>query len=80
MPTDVRHGHGAPFGFITIPVGATMEEAKLAIIVRTLEAMNLDKSEAARHLDISLKTIYNVLNKHKITIKPATFSVSRGVA
>ncbi|MDR2490209.1 MAG: sigma-54 dependent transcriptional regulator [Spirochaetaceae bacterium] len=47
--------------FIQIPAGITMEEAEKIIITKTLDGFNGNKSEAAKALNISRKTLHRKL-------------------
>lgn len=49
-----------------ILVGLTLAQIEKYAILQTLEACNGNKSEAARMLDISEKTIYNKLKSYKV--------------
>ncbi|MGQ9634356.1 MAG: sigma-54-dependent transcriptional regulator [Bryobacteraceae bacterium] len=49
---------------IRIPVGATVEEAEKALILRTLEHTRNNKTRAAEILGISLKTLHNKLKEY----------------
>jgi len=49
---------------IRVPVGATVEEAEKALILRTLEHTRNNKTRAAEILGISLKTLHNKLKEY----------------
>lgn len=50
---------------LRISVGESIEDAERKLIFATLEAHDDDKSEAAQTLGVSLKTLYNRLNKYE---------------
>ncbi len=47
-----------------IPVGMPLEEVEKAVIIKTLEDKEGNKTEAAQNLGISVKTLYNKLDKY----------------
>jgi len=49
---------------LRISVGESIEDAERKLIFATLEAHNDNKNEAAQTLGVSLKTLYNRLNKY----------------
>jgi transcriptional regulator with PAS, ATPase and Fis domain len=49
---------------ISLPAGATLAEAEKALIIRTLEETDNNKTEAARRLGVTAKTIYNKLKAY----------------
>ena len=49
---------------LRISVGESIEDAERKLIFATLDAHNNNKSDAARTLGVSLKTLYNRLNKY----------------
>lgn len=53
---------------ILIPHGVTLEEAELLILRATLDRCFGNKTRAAEALGISLKTVYNILNKAKVPL------------
>jgi DNA-binding NtrC family response regulator len=55
----------SPLGEVTIPVGATVEQAERDLIMKTLEATGQNKTRAAEMLGISLKTLHNKLKKYR---------------
>ena len=79
LPTRVRAGNGAaPAGLqvrlatpAPVPVpsspstGGSLAEMEMAHIFRVLEKHNGSKAKAAEELGISLKTLYNKLNKYE---------------
>lgn len=50
---------------LRISVGESIEDAERKLIFATLEAHDENKSEAAQTLGVSLKTLYNRLNKYE---------------
>lgn len=62
-----------------IPMGETLEQAKLRLILNTLLHYNGCKYTAADTLDISLKTLYNILNRHNIPLR-STCAAARAIA
>ncbi len=50
---------------VTIPIGTKMEDAERKIILETLQYTNNNKTETAKVLGVSLKTIHNKLGKYK---------------
>ncbi len=51
-------------GAVRVPLGATLEEAEKALILRTLEYTRNNKTRAAEILGISLKTLHNKLKEY----------------
>jgi DNA-binding NtrC family response regulator len=54
-----------PDGSVRVRVGSSIAEAEKQLILATLEALGEDKSRAAEVLGISVKTLYNRLNRYK---------------
>jgi DNA-binding NtrC family response regulator len=50
---------------LTVAVGTTLEEIERRMLMKTLEYFSNDKTEAARALGVSVKTIYNHLAKRQ---------------
>ncbi len=50
-----------PEGVVSFPLGTTMKQAEIALINRTLAFVGNNKSEAARMLGVSRKTLHNKL-------------------
>lgn len=50
--------------YLRVSVGTSLDETERRLIFATLDAMNGNKSEAADALGISLKTLYNRLNRY----------------
>ncbi|MDP5255122.1 MULTISPECIES: sigma-54-dependent Fis family transcriptional regulator [unclassified Vibrio] len=48
----------------TVPLGMPLEEVEKAVIIKTLEEKEGNKTEAAQDLGISIKTLYNKLDKY----------------
>jgi DNA-binding NtrC family response regulator len=49
---------------VTIPVGTTLDDTERKLILRTLEANGHNKTQTARVLGISLKTLHNKLRRY----------------
>ena len=64
-PSQPVAGEASPLGKVTIPVGATVEQAERDLIMKTLEATGQNKTRAAEILGISLKTLHNKLKKYR---------------
>ena len=74
LPEQVRAGgaqraSGVPASFegrtLTVPLGTTLDEIELRVILETLRHANEDKNLAAQLLKISVRTIYRKLNREK---------------
>ena len=50
---------------LTLPIGDTMENYERRIIYRTLEHTDNNKTQAAKILGVSLKTLHNKLNRYE---------------
>lgn len=50
---------------VHIPIPTKLEDVELAVIKATIAHFNGDKKAAAKALDVSLKTIYNKLEKER---------------
>ncbi|MFG0251126.1 MAG: sigma-54 interaction domain-containing protein [Phycisphaeraceae bacterium JB051] len=50
---------------ITIPIGTTLDDANKALILKTLEHCEDNRTQAAQQLGISVKTLYNRLQKYE---------------
>ncbi len=50
---------------LTVPLGTTLDEIELRVILETLRHANEDKNLAAQLLKISVRTIYRKLNREK---------------
>ena len=53
---------------VALRVGATVDEAEKALIVRTLEHTRNNKTRAAEILGISLKTLYTKIQQYQIKL------------
>ncbi len=51
---------------ISVPLGSTIEKMEREMILQTLTYSQENKTKAAKLLGISLKTLYNKLNKYKV--------------
>ncbi|MFQ5839605.1 MAG: sigma-54-dependent transcriptional regulator [Candidatus Methylomirabilales bacterium] len=65
LPTHLRGGEAGVVGDVRITVGTTVDQAERALILRTLEFTNENKTRAAEILGISLKTLHNKLNRYR---------------
>ena len=54
-----------PEGVLEVEIGTTIDEAEKQLILKTLDEMDGNKTEAAKVLGISLKTLYNRLNDYE---------------
>jgi transcriptional regulator with PAS, ATPase and Fis domain len=52
---------------VVLPVGTKLDQAERALILRTLEAAQLNKTRAAKILGVSTKTIHSKLRRYQIT-------------
>ncbi|MFI5251262.1 MAG: sigma-54 dependent transcriptional regulator [Bacteroidota bacterium] len=55
-----------PENSIVIPVGSTYNEAERILILQTLRSVKNNRSQAAKVLGLSRKTLHNKLNKYKL--------------
>ncbi len=61
------HGEPAPTASIQIPIGTRMKEIERAVIARTLDAFHWNKNKTAKILGISRRSLYNKLDRYRIT-------------
>jgi DNA-binding NtrC family response regulator len=61
LPPYLKGDDGASDSRVMIPVGITAAEAEKRLILKTLELVGHNKAEAARRLDIDVKTLRNKL-------------------
>ncbi|MBI2472370.1 MAG: sigma-54-dependent Fis family transcriptional regulator [Planctomycetes bacterium] len=69
-PADIplyQEKPGFPQGLSGKPLQELMDQVERQIIINTLELTGTDKEKAAKVLQISRASLYNKLNKHKIT-------------
>ena len=52
---------------LEVEIGVSVDEVERRLILATLDASDGNKERAASTLGISLKTLYNKLNKYKAT-------------
>ena len=64
-PLRQYHNRGVAGGGLGILPGMSIAEAEKRLIQATLERLDGDKKEASRQLGISLKTLYNRLNRYE---------------
>ena len=62
FPTDGLEGNG---NFMQIPVGMSLEEIERRVIDQTLSSVDNNKTEAAKILGFSRKTLHNKLDKYE---------------
>ncbi len=70
LPADLRRGGGAS-GAFEIRLGASLDEVERELIRRTIEFAGGNKSRAAEILGVSLKTLYNRLERYNSKAAPA---------
>ncbi len=56
--------------YVRVPLGMKMKEVERTMIARTLDAHNWNKQQAAKILGISRRSLYNKLDRYKITRGP----------
>ncbi|TVR66641.1 MAG: sigma-54-dependent Fis family transcriptional regulator [Gemmatimonadales bacterium] len=66
LPAYVREPQRSSDGTYRFPAGATAEDAERELILQTLDATGNNKSETARRLGLSVRTIRNKLNAYGI--------------
>lgn len=66
MPRYIREAKNKPEDKVVLAVGLTAAEAERAFILKTLESVGYNKSEAARQLGLDVKTIYNKLKEYGV--------------
>ena len=59
LPPYLKGGEGPGGARVVLPIGITAAEAEKRLILRTLEHSGNNKAEAARRLDIDVKTLRN---------------------
>jgi len=64
LPARLVNAHKKA-GFIQFQIGSSLEECERHVILRTLEYAENNKTQAAKILGISLKTLHNKLNEFK---------------
>ncbi len=65
LPKDLTQTAGSESAdSVTFAVGATVEEAEKALILKTLASVNNNKARAAAILGISVKTLHNKLHRY----------------
>ena len=65
LPPDFHPGHRGPAPELALQVGMTVDDAEKALITKTLERTNQNKTRAAEILGISLKTLHNKLARYR---------------
>lgn len=63
-PLDQREPPATRSEGVNVPIGSTLEEAERRLILATLAHYGGDKRRAADTLGVSLKTVYNRLNRY----------------
>lgn len=61
------HGEPAPSESLQIPIGTRMKEIEKAVIAKTLDAYHWNKNKTAKILGISRRSLYNKLDRYRIT-------------
>lgn len=61
------HGEVTPSESIQIPIGTRMKEIERAVIAKTLDAFHWNKNKTAKILGISRRSLYNKLDRYRIT-------------
>lgn len=64
LPPYLREGEGRPER-VVVPVGTPVREAEKELILKTLEAVDHNRTEAARRLGVDVKTVYNKLKRYE---------------
>jgi len=63
LPNEFKGTGGGPAGSFTVRLGASFESVERELLMRTIEFANGNKTKAADILGISLKTLYNRLQR-----------------
>jgi DNA-binding NtrC family response regulator len=63
LPADLRRGGGSG-GVFEIRLGTSLDDVERELIKRTIEFAGGNKSRAAELLGVSLKTLYNRLDRY----------------
>lgn len=71
MPADLRRGGGGG-GAFEIRLGTSLDDVERELIKRTIEFAGGNKSRAAEILGVSLKTLYNRLDRYGARDAPAS--------
>lgn len=66
LPERVSHSSQSSHPCVSFRIGTPLEEIERELILRTLELVENNRTEAARLLGISRRALYNRLRKHKI--------------
>lgn len=66
LPNEIKEGCAYQENII-IRIGTTFEEAEKELLIKTLQKVNGNKQEAAHILGISRKSMYNKINKYRLT-------------
>jgi DNA-binding NtrC family response regulator len=64
LPSDMKRG-GVGKEVLEIKLGASLDEIEREVIMRTVEFAAGNKSRAAEILGVSLKTLYNRLERYQ---------------
>jgi DNA-binding NtrC family response regulator len=62
LPGEIKPGHGD--GSMQIRLGSTLDDVERELIVKTIEFTGGNKTRAAEVLGVSLKTLYNRLERY----------------
>jgi DNA-binding NtrC family response regulator len=71
QPASAVSDAGDEAGLVRLRVGATVDQAEKALILRTLEHTKNNKTRAAEILGISLKTLHNKLKEYGAAVEEA---------
>jgi DNA-binding NtrC family response regulator len=63
---------------ISVPIGTSLEEMERQLLVATLAKFDGNKVRTAEAMGISLKTVYNLMEKHGLR-RPVLVKVMRDV-
>lgn len=65
IPDNLLANEVVQLDTITVPIGASMQDAERAMIEATLRACNFDKDACAEQLGIGLRTLYRKLKEYR---------------
>jgi DNA-binding NtrC family response regulator len=70
LPPEAAPGTDAPVGF-EIRLGSSIDQVERELILRTIDSVDGNKARAAEVLGISLKTLYNRLERYQSELRSA---------